>query len=130
MTMSFKKKESTIQVTICCPPASFTSGRKDACRLVVPTLSVTKSVHTIIRITAFARERKSYWAGLLLTHENGGFGAISVSRRSCAAPVMREHRPYWIGFCRHSVDKACMKHLSYQQESPLLVIKVYPTLTF
>ena len=32
MTMSFKNKENTIQVTICCPPASFTSGRKDACR--------------------------------------------------------------------------------------------------
>ena len=47
MTMSFKNKESTIQVTICCPPASFTSGRKDACRLVVPTLSVTKSMLTL-----------------------------------------------------------------------------------
>ena len=128
--MSFKNKESTIQVTICCLPALFTSGRKDACRLVVPTLSVTKSAHTIIRITAFARARKSYRAGLLLTHKNGDFGAISVSRRSCTAPVMRVYRPYWIGFCRHSVDKAYMKHLSYQQESPLLVIKVYLTLTF
>ena len=128
--MSFKNKESTMQVTICCPPASFTSGRKIAFRLVVPTLSVTKSVHTIIRITAFARERKSYRIGLLLTHKNGDFGAISVSGRSCAAPVMRVYRPYWIGFCRHSVDKAYMKHLSYQQESPLLVIKVYLTLTF
>ena len=128
--MSFKNKESTIQVTICCPPTSFTRRRKDACRSVVPTLSVTKSVHTIIRITAFARARKSYRAGLLCTHTNGDFGAISVSGRSCAAPVMRVHRPYWIGFCRHSVDKAYMKHLSYQQESPLLVIKVYLTLTF
>ena len=130
MTMSFKNKESTIQVTICCPLTSFTRRRKDACRSVVPTLSVTKSVHTNIGITAFARTRKSYRIGLLLTHKNGDFGAISVSGRSCTAPVMREHRPYWIGFCRHSVDKAYMKHLSYQQESPLLVIKVYLTLTF
>ena len=114
MTMSFKNKESTIQVTICFPPASFTSGRKDACRLVVPTLSVTNSVHTIIRITAFAPARKSYRKGLLFKHKSGDFGAISVSGRSCAAPVMREHRPYWISFCRHSVDKAYMKHLSYQ----------------
>ena len=115
MTMSFKNKESTIQVTICCLPALFTSGRKDACKSVVPTLSVTKSLHTIIRITAFAQARKSYRKGLLLTHKNGDFGAIfnSVSGRSCTAPVMREHRPYGIGFCRHSVDKAYMKHLSY-----------------
>ena len=67
---------------------------------------------------------------LLLFKHDGDFGAISVSGRSCAAPVMRVHRPYWISFCRHSVDKAYMKHLSYQQESPLLVIKVYLTLTF
>ena len=84
MTMSFKNKESTIQVTICCPPSSFTIGRKDACRLVVPTLSVTKSMLTL---------KKSYRIGPLLTHNNGDFGAISVSGRSCAAPVMREHRP-------------------------------------
>ena len=76
------------------------------------------------------RRENFYRKGLLLTHNNGDFGAISVSGRSCAAPVMRVYRPYWIGFCRHSVDKAYMKHLSYQQESPLLVIKVYVTLTF
>ena len=111
--MSFKNKENTIQVTICCLPALFTSGRKDACKSVVPTLSVTKSLHTIIRITAFAQARKSYRKGLLLTHKNGDFGAISVSGRSCAAPVMRVYRPYGIGFCRHSADKAYMKHLSY-----------------
>ena len=129
--MSFKNKENTIQVTICCLPASFTSGKKDACKSVVPTLSVTQVyAHTIIRITAFARARKSYRKWLLLTHKNGDCGAISVSGRSCAAPSTREHRPYGIGFCRHSVDKAYMKHLSYQQESPLLVIKVYLTLTF
>ena len=59
MTMSFKNKESTIQVTICCPPSSFTIGRKDACRLVVPTLSVTKSMLTL-----------SYGSQLLRGHEN------------------------------------------------------------
>ena len=93
MTMSFKNKESTMQVTICCPPASFTSGRKIAFRLVVPTLSVTKSVHTIIRITAFARAQKSYRKWLLFKHKNGDFGAISVSGRSCTAPVLRVNRP-------------------------------------
>ena len=59
MTMSFKNKESTIQVTICCLPALFTSGRKDACRSVVPTLSVTKSMLTL-----------SYGSQLLRGHEN------------------------------------------------------------
>ena len=59
MTMSFKNKESTIQVTICCLPALFTSGRKDACKSVVPTLSVTKSMLTL-----------SYGSQLLRGHEN------------------------------------------------------------
>ena len=59
MTMSFKNKENTIQGTICCPLASFTSGRKDACRSVVPTLSVTKSMLTL-----------SYGSQLLRGHEN------------------------------------------------------------
>ena len=60
MTMYFKNHESTIEVTICHgPPASFTSGKKDACRLVVPTLSVTKSVLS-----------PSYGSQLLRGHEN------------------------------------------------------------
>ena len=108
--MSFKNKENTIEVTICCLPASFTSGKKDACKSVVPTLSVTQVyAHTIIRITAFARARKSYRARLLFTHNRG---LISVAERSCSAPVLRVHCPYWIGFCMHGVYKAYRKHLT------------------
>jgi len=59
VTMSFKNKESAIQVTICCPPASFTSGRKNASRSVVRTLSITKSMLTL-----------SYGSQLLRGHEN------------------------------------------------------------
>ena len=59
MTMSFKNKGSTIQGTICCLPALFTGGRKDACRSVVPTLSVTKSMLTL-----------SYGSQLLRGNEN------------------------------------------------------------
>ena len=60
MNMYFKNRESTIEVTICHgPPASFTSGEKDACRSVVPTLSVTKSMLLL-----------SYGSQLLSRHEN------------------------------------------------------------
>ena len=35
---------------------------------------------------AFAPPRQSYWIGLLLTHENGDFGAVFVTERNCATP--------------------------------------------
>ena len=41
-----------------------------------------------LRWIAFAPARKSYRIGLLLTHKNGDFGAISVTKRSCAAPIV------------------------------------------
>ena len=31
--------------------------------------------------------RKPYRIGLLFTHKNGDFGAISLTERSCAAPI-------------------------------------------
>ena len=37
----------------------------------------------------FVRGRKLYRIGLLFTHENGNFGAISVTERSCTAPILR-----------------------------------------
>ena len=39
---------------------------------------------------AFAPARKSYRiTGLLFTHKKGDFGAISVTERSCAAPISK-----------------------------------------
>ena len=39
---------------------------------------------------AFAQARKSYGIGLLFTHNNGDFSAISVlTERSCAAPISK-----------------------------------------
>ena len=43
-------------------------------------------VHTKYRIV-FAPARKPYQIGLQFTHNNGDFGAISVTERSCAAPI-------------------------------------------
>ena len=42
-------------------------------------------VHTIP--VAFASARNPYLIGLLFTHKNGDFGAISVTERSCAALI-------------------------------------------
>ena len=39
--------------------------------------------------TAFAQARKPYWIGLLFTHKKGDLGAISVTVRSCAAPISK-----------------------------------------
>ena len=38
---------------------------------------------------AFAHARKSYRIGLLFTHKNRDFGAISVTERSYAAPISK-----------------------------------------
>ena len=39
--------------------------------------------------TAFASVRTSYPMGLLFTHKNGEFGAISVTERNSAAPISK-----------------------------------------
>ena len=36
---------------------------------------------------AFAPTRKPHWIGCPVTHKNGDFGALSVTGRSCAAPI-------------------------------------------
>ena len=43
---------------------------------------------TLCRI-AFAPVRKLYRIGLLFTHKDTDFGAISVTERSCAAPISK-----------------------------------------
>ena len=49
------------------------------------------AMFTLCRIV-FAPPRKSYRLGLLFTHKNGDFGAISVTERSCAAPISKVER--------------------------------------
>ena len=51
-----------------------------------------KAMFTLYRI-AFAPARKPYRIRLLFTHENGDFGAISVTERSCAAPISKLMSP-------------------------------------
>jgi len=41
---------------------------------------------------AFAPARKPYWIGLLFTHKNCDFDAISAAERSCAAPIPKVER--------------------------------------
>ena len=46
----------------------------------------TKAMFVLYR-TAFAWTRKSYRIGLLTTHKNGDFGAISVTEQSFVATL-------------------------------------------
>ena len=48
---------------------------------------------------ALARARKSYQIGLLFTHKNSDFGAISVTERSCAAPISKVESHISDRFC-------------------------------
>ena len=48
---------------------------------------------------AFAPSRKSYRIGLLFTHMNGCGVAISVTERSCAAPISKVERDISDRFC-------------------------------
>ena len=55
---------------------------------------------TLYRIAAFAPTRKPNRIGPLFTHENGDFGAISVTERSCHAALISKvesHTSYRIG---------------------------------
>ena len=54
---------------------------------VVSELHIGK-VLTLYRID-FAPARKPYRIGHLFAHKNGHFGAISVTERSCAAPISK-----------------------------------------
>ena len=47
---------------------------------------------------AFAPTQKSYRIGLLFTHKNGDFGAISVTGRSCPVPISKVKRHILDGF--------------------------------
>ena len=51
-------------------------------------ISEFKKMLTLCRV-AFAPARKLYRIGLLFTRKNGDFGAISVTERSCAAPISK-----------------------------------------
>ena len=44
---------------------------------------------TQCRIVAYAPARKPYRIGLLFTHKNRDFGAISVTERICAVPISK-----------------------------------------
>ena len=48
---------------------------------------------------ALARARKPYRVGILSTHMNGDFGSISVTERSCHAPISKVERHISDRFC-------------------------------
>ena len=50
---------------------------------------------------ALAPARKPLRIGFLFTHKNGDFGAISVTERSCHAPILRMERHLSDWFCAY-----------------------------
>ena len=54
---------------------------------VIVMVAFTRAVFTVYWI-AFGPTRQLFRIELLFTHENGDFGAISVTERSCAAPIL------------------------------------------
>ena len=42
-----------------------------------------------IKREAFPPPQKPYWTGILFTHKNGDFYAISLTERICAAPISK-----------------------------------------
>ena len=57
---------------------------------------LAKAIFTLLRVNiAFAPAWKPYRIGLLFTHKNGDFGAISVTGRSCAVPSSRLKSHIW-----------------------------------
>ena len=62
-------------------------------------------VFTLYRID-LAQTQKSYRVGLLFTHNNGDFGAISVTERSCPALSLNWRVTY--GISVHTIpDRFC-----------------------
>ena len=54
---------------------------------------------SLFTLYSFCTAKKSYRIGILLTHKNGCGGAISVTGRSCAAPISKVERHITNRFC-------------------------------
>ena len=65
----------------------------------------SKAVFTIYQI-AFAPAKKPYRIGLLFSHKNGDYGAISVTERGCAALISNVERHISNKFCSVSTFSA------------------------
>ena len=63
----------------------------------------SKAIFTQYRIT-LEQTRKPYQIEFLLKHKNDHFGAISVTERSCGAPILKLVE---IGFCHGLSSPAC-----------------------
>ena len=54
---------------------------------------------TLYRIASFTPARKPFQIDLQSTHNNSDFGAISVTERSCASPILKVERYISDRFC-------------------------------
>ena len=63
---------------------------------------------------AFAPAQKPYRIGLLFTHMNGDFGAISATAGSCAAPISKEES-HISDRCSYYADSYSCRHKSHTE---------------
>ena len=61
---------------------------------------------------AFAPARKPYRIGLLFTHNNGDFGAISVTERSCPHVISKLESHIW-DKCSHYTGQILRRHKNH-----------------
>ena len=54
---------------------------------------------TLRRIASFTPARKPFQIDLQFKHKNSDFGAISVTERSCASPILKVERHISDRFC-------------------------------
>ena len=64
-----------------------------------PRNKLMPSVYTITDSSCTGTNQLERIGPLLLTHENGDFGAVSVTELSCAAPILKVVVTYRMGFC-------------------------------
>ena len=70
-----------------CPLLQFMFLMKINC--VAPIANWIPAIFSLYRIVLAPRTLKPFRTGLLYTHKNGGFGAISVTERRCAAMIVK-----------------------------------------
>ena len=78
------------------------------CVFVIVMVAFTRAVLTLYR-TAFGPTRHLFRIEPLFTHENGDFGAISVTERSRAAPILKVERES-LQFLRKKNEKSESKN--------------------
>ena len=111
MIQNRRYRQSYNQVSLWNKVCQLLSCCRQPCMCSVVAIMITgnwlaKAIFTLLRVNiAFAPAWKPYRIGLLFTHKNGDFGAISVTGRSCAVPSSRL-KSHILDRCSHCRTKS------------------------